>query len=155
MGQSASVNFTLVDATPYRNRYLLTPTGVSGTTVLPNAAGATPDLRTDLTENHAGGLRKAVTTPVANQAEARRILLGEENAGAPLQAHIGRAHCYITPRGGTRLRWAVDADEGAAAGSAPSAGFPVLLVFVDASEIVIGDSAYLDVVFEHSHHAAR
>lgn len=145
MGAGPFVTFALVDVTPYRLRYLVTTTGGAGGTVLPNAGGATPDLRTDAL----GGPRPildVVSTPVADQAEARQVLMGE----APLPGLL-HAHTEINGRGPPAdiINWIIDSNEGAAAGDAPSAGFAVLIVLTPAGAAV-GATAYLDVHVQHS-----
>lgn len=155
MGAGPSVTFQLVEATPYRLRYLLTSQGQPGSTVLPNAAGATPDLRTDSLGGAESGtfgvpLNRLLNVPVANQAEARRLLMGERTIGSPaiittgLQAHAevhARTGAAGTGVGGT---WLVDADEGANAGDPASAGFAVLVV-TPPDGAVAEDVAYLDI----------
>ncbi len=145
MGAGPFVTFALVDATPYRLRYLVTTLGGAGATVLPNAAGATPDLRTDAL----GGPRPildVVSTPVADQAEARQVLMGE----APLPGLL-HAHTEITGRepAADIFSWTIDANEGAAAGDAPSAGFSVLIVVTPAG-VAVGVTSYIDVHVQHS-----
>lgn len=152
------ISFTLVDATPYRLIYSV----VSGTgpTVLPNAGGGTPDLRTDAESATPGSGRnpmlEVVSTAVVNQVEARKLLLGEQpvpGATTPASARILRARARITNRSenisGSLGNWDVDADEGAAAGSPGSAGFPVFLV--DVAPGSDGIVAYLDIFVMHTY----
>jgi hypothetical protein len=157
MGAGPSVTFQLVDATPYRLRYLCTSVGGgSNPTVLPNAGLATPDLRTDAVAAAPGSGRnpilEVVSTPVADQAEARRILMGE--LSAPPNAALGlHAHSRTSQRGTNIglavINWTTDADEGAAAGSAASAGFAVLLISI--SPLVSDVPAILDIHCKHSY----
>ncbi|KKM17856.1 hypothetical protein LCGC14_1671530 [marine sediment metagenome] len=166
MGAAPSVTATLVEATPYRLRYLLRSTGNGGVSVLTNqnslpvAAGVIiggVDLRVDSRSAAGAGvnglpLYENMLVAVANQAEARRMLMGEGGATPAIVATGAHAIAMITPKssevpdvGGP---WAVDANEGAAAGSAPSAGFAVLVITPPAQEA--GDLALLDIHFEHS-----
>lgn len=155
MGGAPGITFALVDATPYRLRYLCTVVGGAQPVVLPNAAGATPDLRTDADAATPGSARnpllEVVSTPVTNQAEARRVMLGEQ--GLPAASRKLRAYCRMQPRraaGVAFVNWIVDANEGAAAGDPGSAGFPVLVV--DVSDVgQVGALAYLDIFAAHTH----
>ncbi len=149
------ITFTLVEATPYRLIYSVT--GGTGPTVLPNAGAATPDLRTDAAAATPGSGRnpilEVVSTPVADQAEARRVLLGENLVAAPPASRILRAHVTFTQfdsNGQTVFaNWSVDADEGAAAGSAPSAGFSVLIIDESAGEEAM--TGLLDIFVAHTY----
>lgn len=165
MGAGPSVTATLVDATPYRLRYLLESTGQPGTSVLTNEnAIPTPAglliVGVDLRFNARDGIPTAVPgmplfellgTAVANQAEARRLLLGEGGA-LPQIVNTGQhIHSDITQRAfdaDNPGSWRVDADEGANAGVAASAGFGVLLITPPAA--VANLEAYLDVHLKHS-----
>jgi hypothetical protein len=154
------VEIVLVEALPDRLRYLLTTIGTLGpTTILPNAALATPDLRTDALSQPAtpgsgrNFLLEIVSTPVANQAQARQLLLGQlEPIDRIVDSHRPHAHCRIVPRNGNfslLTLWTLDANEGAAAGSVPSARFAVLLIGVPLGNAP-GLTAYLDVFAQHS-----
>jgi hypothetical protein len=146
----------LVERTPCRLRYLLTSTNQAGISVLTNQdslpapAGTIiggVDLRFNAREAAESGslglpLLEAVGIPAANQGQARGLLLGgtlKVNAGGSIEAHI-------VLRTGVDVQgyWGLDADEGAAAGSAGSAGFAVLLI--DPPDGV-GNEAYLDIHF--------
>lgn len=143
---------SLVERTPDVLRYLVTSDGQAtaspDSVVIPNAAGATPDLRTD-----AGGaagwagsaLDDLVSTAAATQAAARTLLdgIGLTTAGAPGTTNLDTARGRLSVRARNSLgdqHWGVDANEGAAAGDAPSAGFAVLVVtgpnIADAAAIV-------------------
>jgi len=149
MGLITNMSATLVEATPYRLRYLLTTTDDrSGAGLISNALGATPDLRTDALTAAQNGIEglplyNTVAVPVANQAEARRILLGESGATPAVIANVG-GHCtaQLTPRSGLRV-FTVDANEGAAAGDPASAGYAVYIVYTGGGSL--GDTAYLDI----------
>ena len=149
----------IVESTPYRLRYRLTANGQGGGGWISNfGGGASPNLHTDLTPNAVvapteprGPLRDLIDTPVASAAEARRLLCGEENAGAPNFAHVRRGHVFIRcradPTGAIAPQpWTVDVDEGAAAGDALSAGRAVVTVGPPA---VLNAVAYLDVIAAH------
>jgi len=108
MGVGPGCTIALVEHTPHRLRYLLTASGTGAVTTLPNTGGVTPDLTTDCAPE-ASPLRDLVTTPIASQAEARRLLMGEQSVLTPNIAHVHRAHCYVTPRA-PKASWAVDVD---------------------------------------------
>ena len=167
MGASPSVVATLVEATPFRLRYLLQSTGQPGVSVLTNqdslpaASGVIiggVDLRVNARSAAGDGvmglpLYENMTVGVADQAESRRVLMGEGGSPPAIVATGAHATAVITPRGikdapGVGGVWAVDADEGAAAGSAPSAGFPVLVITPPGQ--VADHQAYLDIHFQHS-----
>lgn len=141
MGVLAGITLTRVEATPYRLRYLMTSTGGGGGTILGNHAGATPDLRTDALTAAENGfqelpLYRALSVPLgwmagAAQVQARELLLG------------GPIHVQITPRSDVNVNWAVDANEGAAAGDAASAGFFVYVLASPGARV--GATAYLDI----------
>lgn len=148
-----AMTFTLVERTPYRLRYLATTLGAEDpfdTGVIPNAAGVTPDLRTDAGVWNGQPIDNLVSTPAANQAAARELLLGDTlTTNADIE--VPRAHTHIIMRTigdpGGEPTWAVDANEGAAAGSAPSAGFAVLQVF---GPSVADETAYIDIDYQHT-----
>jgi len=163
MGVLPGHTAVLIESTPYRLRYLLTSLGRQGggVTVIPNAAGASPDLRTDAASLTRGAgtpfgapLYELVSIPTANQARARALLLGE-SAALPAIVNTGRhAHADVTPRvgaGGVGVPAVVtvDANEGAAAGDLPSAGYPVLVIYVGTS--TAGETCYLDLHLKHSY----
>jgi len=153
MGQP-QITIQLVDATPYRLRYLLSDGGNGIQVILTNIgpAQATPDLRGDATR--AAAANNLATTPlldlvslaVVNQAEARHVMAGHDAPATPAAANIIRAHMKIVPNMGTG-NWIVDTDEGAAAGNAPSAGFAVVLI---ASGGQAAATAYLDIHATHT-----
>lgn len=152
------ITIALIEATPYRLRYRLTDNGSGNNVILTNRGltEATPDLRGDCARaaaaNDAAGtpLLQQVSLAVANQAQARHVLNGEDVPGTqvPTEANIIRAHCRIVGRTG-RNNWDVDVNEGAAAGDAQSAGFPVVLV---GSSGVATTTAILDIHLVHSRH---
>ena len=137
MGVSPGCTIALVEHTPHRLRYLCTALGPGTVTTLPNTGGATPDLTTDCAPG-VSPLRELVTADCASQAEARRLLMGEQSTGAPNIAHVHRAHCFITPRG-TKASWAVDVDS--------SGGKVVIKIDPPASN---GPTAYLDILDQHT-----
>lgn len=154
---AAVIAFQLVTVTPYRLRYLCTRTTVEqgdtvATGVLPNAAGASPDLRTDSAVWRNYAMNALVSKAALNQSAARRILLGVDTTQF---LDFPRAHTIIVPRNsqaGALLtpQWSVDANEGAAAGSAASAGFGVLIVKGPVEPLNIAPEAYLDIYFQHT-----
>lgn len=152
MGVAPSVAFSLVEATPFRVRYLMTASGQPGTTVLPNAniVGINPDLRNDARGGVAGveSLFNVLSTPVANAAEARRVMFGDLTSPTPALPDGLHARVTITPRTDAKA-WSVDADEGANAGDAPSAGFPVLVVLIP-DNVAGTEEAYLDIHVDHT-----
>jgi hypothetical protein len=153
MGVLPGITVELVDETPYRLRYLLTATGDLGATVIPNAAGASPDLRTDALAAAERGvfgvpILKAMQVPLdtspgapAAQAQARNLLLE------------GPIHVQITPRlsdpafqpPGPGPEWAIDANEGAAAGDPASAGYFVYVLESPGTNGIANSTAYLDI----------
>jgi hypothetical protein len=157
MGALPGYTAVLVDASPYRLRYLLTCTGVGGaSTIIPNALGATPDLRTDALGAASFGtlglpilkaMQVTLDTSVGAQAaqvQARNLLLE------------GPIKVTITPRsgvGGVGVpdMVAVDANEGAAAGDPPSAGYFVyLLAALGQGRGHAGETLYLDIKLRHT-----
>jgi hypothetical protein len=156
---AAGITFVLVDSTPYRIRYLMTA-GEDGSTVLPNAAGVTPDLRTDALACTLFGtvsgadqipLFQLLSLAVANQAQARARMLSHVNPEIPAFDYKRRCRVEIQPCRTvvSATTWSVDANEGAAAGDPASAGFPVLIVSNDQGGGG-GDTAYLDIHLLHS-----
>lgn len=153
MGAGTDITFTLVYASPTRLRYRITGTG-AGTppTVLPNAGGVSPDLRTDAEGASPGSgrnlLLEILSTPAATQAAARKLLQGELG-GAELESESEEPHARIEVqlRDGSR-GITVDANEGAAAGSVPSAGFAVIVVDNAGSGTSV--AGYIDVIAAYS-----
>ena len=153
MGATPSVTAALVERTPYRLRYLLTSSGQIGSAVLTNAnqlavASGTliggVDLRVNALAAAEHGtlglpLLEKLATPAANQSTARQVLMG-----GGLKGEHGSIDCRLTQRGfGVAPSvWLLDANEGAAAGDANSAGFAVLVI---TPPDVIGHEAYLDI----------
>jgi hypothetical protein len=153
MGVSPGILVELVDKTPYRLRYLLTATGDLGDTIIPNAEGVSPDLRSDALAAAQRGvfgipILKAMQVPLdtgggapAPQAQARSLLLE------------GPIHVQITPRlgdpalppAGPGPEWAIDANEGAAAGDPGSAGYFVYVLESPGQNGIANSTAYLDI----------
>jgi hypothetical protein len=155
MGLTPGITIELVDTTPYRLRYLLTLTGQSaGAVVLPNAAGASPDLRTDALSAAERGVfgipvLKAMQVPLdtspgapAAAVQARNLLLE-----GPIHVQITprRGNPVLVPPGPGVVEWAIDANEGAAAGDPASAGYFVYVLESSAAQGVEGQTAYLDI----------
>lgn len=146
----------LVESTPFRLRYELTSTGVPPSSVIPNAGGATPDLKTDNlppSAPFASPLRSLLDAPVSNQEQARAVLMGHQNVpGAPNITKVYRAHTTVTPRQAPDVptavpTWTVDVNEGAAAGDPASAGRVVIVVQAPGAP---GYTAELDVYAQHT-----
>lgn len=146
--------FTLMTSTPHRLRYLAVtennPVGVDSG-IIPNAAGLTPDLRTDSVIFREFPMNNLVSTLVANVTQARRLLLGDPNPLA-VQVNFKRAHTVATPRNSqaalaAAAAWSVDANEGVAGGSPASADHAI---FIIAGPGVAGAEAYIDCSFQHS-----
>lgn len=160
-----AISFQLVDATPYRLRYLATQDGVissppnvaDGFNTIPNAAGVSPDLKTDIdtvSTSGAGGipLQKIIDAgrdgfgPLAagalTQAQCRAIMNSDDAASAVLtNQRVGRAITKVTPRTGQGVAWAVDIN--ASLGD----GFPVVEV---RSDVGVAATAYVDIHFRHT-----
>jgi hypothetical protein len=143
MGAPAGCTFALIESTPCRLRYLLTASGTANPTAIPNDLDVTPDLRTDLCAA-AGPLRELLETQITAHAtaEARRLLCGEQNSGAPSIAHVVRAHTSVTPIYPADA-WGVDADEGSNVLIASSENYAVVVVYPSAT---LNATAYLDIV---------
>ena len=152
----------LVEVTPYRLRYLITCTtegeGPIDTFVIPNAFGATPDLRTDaFTAFGRSPIFNLVAfTPVPTDIQAMIRLCGD---GAPNSLFSNkfllerpRAHLYVTSRGPGAVgaaTWSARPRDGASAGSAPSANFSVVEV---TGPSIVFEQCYVDLDYEHTFH---
>jgi hypothetical protein len=160
MGATPSITFTLVYASPYRLRYLMVGNGGEIASILPNAAGATPDLRTDAVAATPGSARNPMREVVENQVaagDASRGTLFSQRITLVGNPTLPRLACEtkVTPRTpptgdvtGLVRPWVVTADEGAAAGDPASAGFPVIVATPPGRGV--GESAYLDIKVAHS-----
>lgn len=128
-----AITASLIERTPNKLRYLCVSNGGAtaspDSVVIPNADGVTPDLRTDAAGFTGSALDDLVsTTPIADQAAARALLNGT-GLTAVGDLPTSRGILSITPRNSLGdQHWGIDANEGAAAGSAPSAGFAVAVV---------------------------
>lgn len=155
---------TLVDATPYRLRYLVDRVSrANPIVIIPNGGGASPDLWTDALSaaGQAGSLpllaralNQAVATGGTGQGEARKVLLEDDTSATPAQVAIDgyRVHCKLTPRGPTlpQVGISIDANEGANAGApASSNGRAVLVIGVGTGQVTDGYH-YLDVELVHT-----
>jgi hypothetical protein len=134
--------FTLIERTPHGLAWLVTApggvgTGACDTGTIRNRSDATdPEgLRTNSSAGTAiGRLARRATV---DQAAARRRMNGQGLTGAGTSLRQGAADVRIE-RGRVRWRsargacslddWSADPNEGAAAGDAASAGFPVIQV---------------------------
>jgi hypothetical protein len=159
-----AITFALVDAAPYRLRYLATQDGVissppvssDGFDTIDNDVGATPDLSTDInTVAVSGGGQaplkaliyarrngnyKAVTTGALTQAEARALLNSDDAAGAVLtNQNVGRCVTSVTPRTGA-VAWATDIN-------VDGNGDPIIEV---RSTTGTAGTAYVDLHYRHT-----
>lgn len=161
-----AIVFQLVEATPYRLRYLATQDGVissppvaaDGFNTIPNDAGATPDLQTDILT--AGGARGEpsgglplqvpirarldgigpIVAGALNQAQARAIFNSDDNAIAVLvNQYVPRCQIRHDPRLGV-IAWATDAN-------VDGQGDPVIEV---RSEVGAAATCYIDLHLEHT-----
>mgnify|MGYP001566309083 CR=1 FL=1 len=151
----------LVEATPYRLRYLVDQNGVvssppnqlvDGTVVIPNDGGATPDLRTDanpfmrireVMRARLDGLGQLPAGVALTQAAARALLDSVlPESVLPGNRNTHRCVLQVTPtKDNSAIAWGVDANVDAQ-------GDPVIVV---ASSIGLGlGQAYVDVVLRHS-----
>lgn len=128
-----AITFALVEATPYRLRYLATHDGAAGNSAtIPNAAGATPDLRTDAPVGQP--IRAITSAAAASQAVARNLFEGIQ-AGATGIAAVYRAHLTTQLRSeATVVQWLATANS--------AGGFPVIDVATDSS---VASTCYIDL----------
>jgi hypothetical protein len=166
-----AITLSLVYTRPDRLRYLCDQDGVissppvaaDGLVVLPNDAGVTPDLQTDIaTAAQVAGvsgtpLRALIRAgidgfgPIAagglTQAQARALFMSDDAAGAVLtNKQVLRAVCSITPRNGAgvplgSIQWAVDVN-------VDGEGDPVIEVRSSVGEAA---AAFLDIHLRHTH----
>lgn len=147
----------LVEATPYRLRYLLTSDGqdsspsdpdIDGSVTIPNDLGVTPDLGTDAAAGHLDrviNVRRNGYGPFAagvalNQAQARALVNSDDPGNVLGNDLIGRCVCEVTGRTG-RLSWAVDVD-------VDGQGDPVVIARCEPDAAGTG---YLDIHFRHTY----
>jgi hypothetical protein len=113
-----AITFQLVDATPYRLRYLAfqdgqeTESPSDGFAIIPNAGGPSPDLSTDLAGDPSGPLRRIVQAaqpaPIGvfgaplTQAQARALMLSDDAAGATL-ANNSAPRAIVTSQCNVRI----------------------------------------------------
>jgi hypothetical protein len=154
-----SIAFSLVEATPYRLRYLATATaegtGASTTGVITNRGTGSPDLRGDADTFNDGPMHKLVSRDGSTQAKARTLLNGD-GLTANTDLVTQRAKLEVIPRNAlidaSGVHWAVDAIDGntgdAGAPPAGSNGFPCVQV---TAPNVSGAIAYVDIHFQHSY----
>jgi hypothetical protein len=154
MGVSPGITLELVEQTQYRLRYLLTATGDLGDTILPNAEGASPDLRTDALAAAQPGvfgipILKAMQVPlepagpgVPTPLQQARNLLIEGPIHVQITSRMGDP---AIPPEGPGPEWAIDANEGAAAGDPASAGYFVYVLESPGQNGVADSTAYLDI----------
>lgn len=158
-----AITFTLVDATPYRLRYLAVQDGVissppveaDGFDTIPNDANPTPDLKTDiLTAPTQGGggspLQKLIdagrngykhVAAALNQAEARALFNSDDAAGAVLtNNYVGRAVVTMLKKPPVTVHWSADVN-------VDGSGNPVIEV---RSDVGTPAAAYVDLHFRHT-----
>lgn len=159
-----AITFALVDATPFRLRYLATQDGVissppdpaDGFNTIPNDGGVTPDLLTDIETVTAGGAGNAplrgpirarldgfgpLPVGALNQAQARALLNSDDAAGAVLtNLNVGRCVVTFQPRTGQGVEWATDVNVDAQ-------GDPVIEV---RSGVGVAATCYVDLHFRDS-----
>ena len=144
-----AITITLVENTPFRLRYLLVNSGspLGGSATIPNDAGATPDLRTDLANDPSGPMRAiaragvdgigVIAAGALTQAGARAIL-NSDNTGNVGNDYVPRAVMTLTARSGTAV-FAVDANVDGDAD-------PIVNITSSAA----AGEAYLDIHARHS-----
>ena len=144
-----AITVSLVESTPFRLRYLLVNSGspLGGSATIPNDAGATPDLRTDLATDPSGPMRAIARAGVdgigiiaagaLTQAGARAIL-NSDNTGNVGNDYVPRAVMTLTPRSGAAT-WAADANVDG--GTDP---------VVDITSSAAAGECYLDIHARHS-----
>lgn len=144
-----SITVTLVESTPYRLRYLAVNSGspLGGTANIPNDGGATPDLRTDLSNDPAGPMRAivragldgigTVAAGALTQAQARAIM-NSDNTGSVGNDYVPRAITRIYARSGT-ADWGVDINVDGGAD-------PIVSIISSAA----AGEAYIDIHVRHS-----
>jgi hypothetical protein len=150
-----AITGVLVERTPHKVRYTCTSNGGATASpdsfVIPNADGVTPDLRTDaggLLGFQGSALDLLVSTPVVTQADARELLNGI-GLTAVGDLSTERGELSIAPLNSLGdQHWGIDANEGAAAGSAPSAGFAVLVITGPNVNLA---SAIAELRFDHTY----
>lgn len=154
-----AITFELVEATPSRLRYLATQDGVissppvaaDGFNTIPNAAGASPDLKTDidtvaapgaggvplkeLVDANRNGLGAVIAAGAMTQAQARAIFMRDDAAGAVLTNNlVARGLARTAGRTGQGVAWAADANV--------IANSPVIEV---RSGVGVAATAYVDI----------
>lgn len=138
------MQFTLVAAGPHHLRYLADANAQAGPdfgTIQLSGAG---DADVPMSEAVvAGPLKEIITAPVADAAQARRLMMDDGlGEGDPdITDGLGRAVSTVVKRGGTIGEWAIDADN-------LGAGTDVEInVFSDN----VGCQAYVEILFRHSY----
>ncbi len=142
---------TLVESSPYRLRYLITSSTAAGVTVtIPNIAGVTPDLRTDLSTAPSGPLREIVRAGVdgigtvaagaLTLAQARDIMLSDGSGASVGNDLVPRAIVSLQPKTGAASSWAVDVSV--------LAFNPQVVVTIGAAAVA---ECYLDIHMRHSY----
>jgi len=158
-----AIDFTLVDATPYRLRYLAVQDGVissppveaDGLGTIGNSGAVSPDLQTDILSAAAGvaggsPLQKLIDAgrngykhlaSVLSQAEARALLNSDDAAGAVLtNKNVGRAVVTMLKKQEISVLWAADVN-------VDGSGNPVIEV---RSDVGTPAAAYIDLHFRHT-----
>ncbi len=144
-----AITFSLVYASPRHLRYLATNSGspLGGTQTIPNDAGATPDLQTDIATQASGNLQAIIRARITGigtvvagaltQGQARAILMadGTTSVGG---VYVPRAVTTVQPRSGTAT-WVVDAN-------VDGQGDPV----VEVTSSAAAGTAYVDIQALHT-----
>ena len=141
----------LVESTPYRLRYLITSSTAAGLIVtIPNVAGVTPDLRTDLATAPSGPLREIIRAGVdgigtvaagaLTLAQARDIMNSDGSGASVGNDLVSRAVLTLTPRVNAVASWATDVSV--------LAFNPQIVVTIGVALVA---DCYLDIHMRHSY----
>lgn len=145
------ISAVVTDVTPYRLQYLLVVTAgdvgsiVTQTLINPVPPGA--GLANDAQRYRIDPLFNLLSTPVSNQAAARRALFGDGDTSNLTGVEHPRCEVSCTPRNSQPVQsvWSVDADVGVGT----SAGRIVLVV---QTTNVVDIAGYLDIHYKHTRH---
>lgn len=158
-----AINFTLVDATQYRLRYLAEQDGVissppveaDGLGIIGNDGSPSPDLLTDILSAPAGAaggspLQKLIdagrngykhVAADLSQAEARALLNSDDAGGAVLtNNNVGRAVITLLKKEAITVHWGADVN-------VDGSGNPVVEV---RSDVGTPATALVDIHFRHT-----
>jgi hypothetical protein len=159
-----AIDFTLVDATQYRLRYLAVQDGVissppveaDGLGIIGNDGSPSPDMLTDIlsaADGTAGGSPlqklldagrngyKTIAAGGLTQAQARALLNSDDAAGAVLtNKNVGRAVVTMLKKQEITVHWGADVN-------VDGSGNPVIEV---RSDVGTPAAAYVDLHFRHT-----